>query len=610
MCGIAGFIGNYAVQKDHIESCLCALDHRGPDASGHTSFVANKKNITLLHTRLAILDLDERSNQPFKYKDSIVVFNGEIYNYLELKSQLEMMGASFQTSGDTEVVAVALDLWGDEAYSKFEGMWSLAYFNQKTMELSLSRDRFGEKPLYIFENDDGLFFASELNALSKISNQKFEINTNHLKRYLINGYKSLYKTKDTFFNKVSFLDKASLIQIDTLGQKTETLYWDYKKSFQLNPEMTFNQAVQGTKEKLIQSMILRTRSDVPLAFCMSGGIDSNSLIAIAKRELDYDVHGFTLISKDERYEEDELVSQSVKDLNIKHTKIPLETDNFMDNLKDLIRFHGQPISTISYYIHWALVKNVAQHGYKISVSGTAADELFTGYYDHNNLYFYEMKDSPKKLQQAVKYWREGIGSFVRNPFLQDPDLYIDNPDFRDHIYLNNDKFSNFLNESWHEDFHEKSFHSSLLRNRMLNELFEEAIPIILQEDDLNAMSVSIENRSPFLDTELFSHAYSIPSEHLIYKGKTKSVLREAMRGLVPDIILNNDRKVGFNASLEELVDFSSPEIMRFFKEDSLIYEIVNKEQILKLISKKNFSNSYSKFLFNFINAKIFLDQHS
>ena len=145
---------------------------------------------------------------------------------------------------------------------------------------------------------------------------------------------------------------------------------------------------------------------------------------------------------------------------------------------------------------------------------------------------------------------------------------------------------------------------------MLNELFEEAIPIILQEDDLNAMSVSIENRSPFLDTELFSHAYSIPSQHLIHEGKTKAVLREAMRGIVPDIILNNDRKVGFNASLEELIDFSSTETLSFFSEDSAIYSIVNKEKILDLISQSNFKNSYSKFLFNFINAKIFIDQYS
>jgi len=610
MCGIAGFIGNPNIEKDSIESCLASLRHRGPDAEGVISFNAGNKNITLLQTRLAILDLDERSNQPFQYKDSIIVFNGELYNFIELRSQLQQKGISFKTTGDTEVVAAALEYWGENAYSMFEGMWSLAHFNLKNQKLTLSRDRFGEKPLYIFEDPSGIYFASELNALSKICNKKFEININHLKRYLINGYKSLYKTRDTFFNKVNYLEKASLLSIDSFGKKEAKLYWDYRNSYSENSDMTFDQAVSGTKEKLINSMILRTRSDVPLAFCMSGGIDSNSLIAIAKRELNYDVHGFTLISKDKRYEEDELVSKSVKDLGIKHTKIPLETDNFINNLRDLILSHGQPISTISYYIHWALVKNVAKNGFKISISGTAADEFFTGYYDHNNLYFHALKDSPRKLKEAVEYWRRGIGSFVRNPFLQDPNLYINNPKFRGHIYLNNDEFSNFLDEPWQEDFYEKSFDDSLLRNRMLNELFEEAIPIILQEDDLNAMSVSIENRSPFLDTELFSHAYSIPSQHLIHKGKTKAVLREAMRGIVPDIILNSDRKVGFNASLEELIDFSSAETLSFFNEDSAIYSVVNKEKILNLISQSDFKNSYSKFLFNFINAKIFIDQYS
>jgi asparagine synthase (glutamine-hydrolysing) len=610
MCGIAGYIGKKPLENKNISSCLTAMHHRGPDANGHQYHSRNACNIHLLHTRLAILDLDNRSAQPFQYQNSLIVFNGEIYNYIEIRTELELLGLSFGTSGDTEVVAAALETWGDDAYLKFEGMWAMAHLNLSSMTLTLSRDRFGEKPFYIFEDEGGLYFSSEINSLSAIADKKFKVNQNHLKRYLVNGYKALHKTKETFFHEISSLEKASLMQIDINFHKTKKLYWDFQNSLNIEHDMSFAEAVDGTRDRLIQSMSLRTRSDVPLAFCMSGGIDSNSLISIAKRELGYDVHGFTLMSKDQRYEEDELVEKSVRELGIQHTKIPLDTRNFLQNLQELVAKHGQPISTISYYIHWNLVKEVSSNGYKISISGTAADELFTGYYDHNNLYFYEFKDSSKDLNIAISYWKKGIGSFVRNPFLQDPYLYINNPEFRDHIFLNNDLFSDYLKDSWQENFNEKGFHSSLLRNRMLNELFEEAIPIILQEDDLNAMSVSIENRSPFLDSDLFSHAYSIPTHHLISKGKTKSVLREAMRGIVPDFILDNDRKVGFNASLEELMDFSSQETKEFFDQESSIYEIVKKEKIMELISKKDLPNSFSKFLFNFINAKIFLDQQN
>lgn len=608
MCGIAGFIGPGSIDSLSVSNCLDSMHHRGPDANGCKIFTHNNHKIALLHTRLAILDLDNRSAQPFRYQNSMIIFNGEIYNFIEIRAELEVHGFSFKTTGDTEVVAAAIDFWGDDAYSKFEGMWAMAHLDLESMNLTLSRDKFGEKPFYIYENEKGLYFSSEINSLRKLANKSFEVNFNHLKRYLVNGYKSLFKTSETFFQGVKCLEKASLLKIDSNLSKSHFLFWDFTNSYEENKDMSYRDAVSGTRDKLIQSMNIRTRSDVPLAFCMSGGIDSNSLISIAKRELDYDVHGFTLISADQRYEEDMLVEKSVKDLGIQHTKIPLDTNNFLNNLRELIDCHGQPVSTISYYIHWDLVKNVAKNGYKISISGTAADELFTGYYDHNNLYFNEFKNSSQELDEAINYWKNGIGSFVRNPFLKDPFLYINNSNFRKHIYLNNDLFSEFLIDGWYEEFYERKFHKNLLRNRMLNELFEEAIPVILLEDDLNAMSVSIENRSPFLDTDLFSHAYSVPSKFLINKGKTKSILREAMRGIVPDFILDNDRKVGFNASLSELLDFSSSETLDFFKKDSKIYEIVNKEKILNLIKQDELPNSFSKFLFNFINAKIFLEQ--
>ena len=173
--------------------------------------------------------------------------------------------------------------------------------------------------------------------------------------------------------------------------------------------------------------------------------------------------------------------------------------------------------------------------------------------------------------------------------------------------MHNDLFASCLKERWKESFVETNFTESLLRNRMLNEMFAETVPVILHEDDLNAMYFSMENRSPFLDSSLFDLAYTIPSQFLIKDGRAKAVLRDAMQGIVPDIILKERRKVGFNAPILDLLDLNDPDVKGYLLDDSKIYNLVKKENIEKILKQEHFTNSASKFLFNFLNAKIFLE---
>ena len=196
---------------------------------------------------------------------------------------------------------------------------------------------------------------------------------------------------------------------------------------------------------------------------------------------------------------------------------------------------------------------------------------------------------------------------MRNPYLKDPELYIKDPGFRDHLFLQNDLFATYLKKDWMESYTENNYVSSLLRNRMLNELFEETVPVILHEDDLNSMSVSIENRSPFLDRRLFDLAYSIPSRYLIQDARAKAVLRDAMRGIVPDSILDERRKVGFNAPIKDLLDIYDPKTREYLLDDGPVYNLVNKDKIELLLQHEELPNSESKFLFNFINMKIFME---
>lgn len=256
------------------------------------------------------------------------------------------------------------------------------------------------------------------------------------------------------------------------------------------------------------------------------------------------------------------------------------------------------------------MKSIAGKDYSISVSGTGADELLSGYYDHHNLYLYEMRDDPS-FNNSLAGWKKHIAPIVRNPHLQNPKLYFENPGFREHIYFESSEFKKYLkNHEWDEGFNETDYSNDILRNRMLNELFHEGVPVILHEDDLNAMYYSLENRSPFLDRGLFEHCYSIPTNHLVRNGFAKVVLRDAMKDIVPHQILWNPRKVGFNANILSLLDLENKEFRNSLLNDSPIFEHVKKDKIESLLKKKEFPNSLSKFLFSFISCKAFIEAYS
>ena len=583
------------------------MNHRGPDYAAYREWI-NKGgwNAYMLHTRLSIIDLDPRANQPFNINKKWITLNGELYNYLERREELIDKGLIFKTTSDTEVLLRAIDHVGWDVLDRCEGMWAFAVYDESDGSLSLCRDRFGEKPLYLYRTENGLYFGSEVKFIVALLGHNLEVNYDHLFRYLVNGYKALYKGHNTFFRGLTELPSASLLHIAQGGTEKQQCYWEL--SYKPREEMTYEVAIEGVRKRLIHAVDIRLRADVPLAFCMSGGVDSNSLISIAKRKFNYDVQGFTIVNTDARYEEQDMVESAVTELKIRHTPIPVNTKDFLKKLRSLVREHDAPVYTITYYAHWLLMESIAAHGYRISVSGTAADELFTGYYDHHLMFFDAVKDNTELLKNAQNAWTHHVKPLVRNPFLSNPDLFVNNPAFRDHIFLDADDFRQCLVSDWFEPFDEMKYCDNLLRNRMMNELFCENIPVILHEDDLNAMFFSIENRSPFLDRDLVEFCYTIPSHLLIRNGAAKAILRDAMRGIVPDKILDNRRKVGFNAPIFSFLDVNNPEVRKELLQDSLIFNYVKREKIEEIINKSFLPNSESKFLFYFINCKIFLEE--
>lgn len=605
MCGIAGYIGKKSLKESAIAFTLALMKQRGPDIQKYQLLDEGSFSVALLHSRLSIIDLDQRSSQPFSIGNATIIFNGEIYNYLELKAELLKKEIKLNTDSDTEVLLHYYIIYGEKCVDYFEGMWAFAIYDRKEKKLFLSRDRFSEKPLYYHESKEGFYFGSETKFLKSLTGKKFEVNERHLLRYLVNGHKSLYKVNETFYKEIFELPFASNLSIGSTLVKKQTKYW--RPSF--NPQkMSMGYAIEGVRKRLIESVKLRLRSDVPLAFCLSGGVDSASLVSIAAKKFNYNVATFSIIDEDERYDEEDLIQATIDDVGCKSTKIKLspKEDN-LTRLKDLIAYHDAPVATISYFVHSLLSEAISKNGYRIAISGTSADEIFTGYYDHFNLHLYEMRNTPD-YDNYLKDWTEFPAKYVRHPYFQKASLYFENPSLREHIYLNNREFASMLKKDFMEPFTEEPYCDSLLRKRMLNELFHEVVRVILHEDDLNSMKYSIENRSPFLDKNLIEFAYSIPNEHLIKNGYAKYILREAMKGILNDKVRLTREKKGFNADIKSIIDFQDSASRAFLLDESPVFKIVNKEKIETLFAMAEFPNSYKKFLFNFINVKIFLEQ--
>ena len=604
MCGIAGYFGRKPPNEGAIDKTLSLMKNRGPDHQAYKSFSFKDIQVCLLHSRLSIIDLDSRSNQPFTIGNKTIVYNGEIYNYVELRKALIDRGIELKTQSDTEVLLHYYSLYGEKCVQHFEGMWAFAIFDLDLELLFLSRDRFAEKPLYYIDFSDGFYFGSEIKFIMSLIGGSLKVNYQHMLRHLVNGYKALYKKNETYYEGVRELKYAENLILSYKGAERQYRYWE--PSFEIDESMTLEDAIQGSRDLLIESMRIRMRSDVPLAFCLSGGVDSASLVSLACKEFNAKLETFSIVDSDERYNEEGNIMATVDDTECSHNLLKIPMENSLERLRNLIIYHDAPVATISYYVHSLISKAMKSAGYRVSFSGTSADELFTGYYDHYILHLNEVRNR-HDYGNYLSDWRKYVGKYVRNPVLKNPDLYYNNSNYRNHVYDGSEEIKGYLMKPFVEPYNEHHFTKSILRNRMMNELFHEATPVILHEDDLNSMCCSIENRSPYLDTRLLKFANSIPVQHLIYKGYGKYILRESMKGILNEQVRLDRRKKGFNASINSMINLQDVDVRSYLLDSkALIFEFINRDKMEKLLDRFPVPNYYSKFIFNFINARIFL----
>lgn len=607
MCGIAGYVGARLPERHRIDACLALMGRRGPDHVAFRTWTpAPDRQVLLLHSRLGIVDLNPRANQPMRVGAKWIAANAELYNYRELRGELEAAGRTFTTVSDVETLLHAVDEWGWTVLDRCEGMWAFAVYDEAEDALVLGRDRFGEKPLLLHRDRGSLYFGSELKFITALAGRRPAPNMTQVRRYLVNGFRSLYKSGETFHEAVEELPAATLLRIEGAAPEKRETYWAPR--FAPDTAMAYDEAVEGVRRRLCRAVELRLRADVPVAFCLSGGVDSNAVAGVARRVLGYDAEAFTVLVDDPRYDERAAVDAAVAALGLRHHYVRPERAGFLERLRELVQQHDGPVSTISYYAHWHVMAAVHAAGYRVAVSGTGGDELFAGYYDHHLAYLAELRHDPTAQAAAREAWRARVMPLVRTPALRDAELFVAHPEFRDHLYLDGGRFARFLTGPWGEAFAERAFCADLLRNRMLNELCHEVVPVILHDDDLNAMYFSVENRAPFLDRDLVEFAYRIPTRWLVRDGFGKAVLRDAVRGIVPDAIVDNPRKVGFNAPVEELLDVANPAVRAEVLKDGPVFDLVDRESLKALLEQPAFDNGESKFLFSVLNAKVFLEE--
>jgi len=616
MCGIAGYIGTKIINNNLINKSLDLLHNRGPDFKDVKKYSINSKkykNILFLHTRLSIIDLEQRSSQPFEDGNYSVIFNGEIYNYLEIKKDLILKGFKFHTTSDTEVLLKSYIVYGIDFLKKLEGMWSFAIWDKKNGKLILSRDRFGEKPLFYSKQNDGIYFSSDIRVIRCLSEKNYEYNISRLTKGIVCGYKSLYKNdSETFYKEISQIPQASYVEIKNDLELRVNRYWAVKKkkiNFKKDSEL-----IENARDLLFNSIKIRLRSDVPLAFCLSGGIDSGALVSVAAKKFNIKVNSFSILDNaDFRYNEKKNIDKVVRDISSNHHEININdiqnNSNNVERIKKLIEYKSGPIPTITYFLHSFLSENISKNSFKVAMSGTAADEIYTGYYDHHLQYLYDNRNK-KEFNLYKNNFEKLVKPLIRNSYLKKFNLYINNSHFRKHIYDNSENFSKLLKKDVKIDlsFSEIKFTSQLFKNRSLNELFHETTPVILNEDDTNSMYYSIENRSPFLDSNLFDFLYSIPTVKLIQNGYAKFILRESVKNYLHEDVRMDRIKKGFNASIKSIFDFSDKKFIdEILNKNSKIFEIFDIKKVEKIFLKDINLNHYTKFIFSFINAKFFLD---
>ncbi len=588
MCGIFGIwnLDHAPVDPGVIRRATNTLRHRGPDDEGYlivdttsgsweerrgqdtvgalrmpdlVETTGHTGDLVFGFRRLAILDLSPAGHQPMSDADGSlwIVYNGEIYNYIELRQELTAKGHRFHSGSDTEVILAAYAEWGEACSTRFNGMWAFALWDARRRQLFCSRDRFGIKPFYYLWDGERFAFGSEIKSLFHLPGMVRRANDPIVYDYLSAGM--LDHTDETFFVGIRQLAPAHTLIVRD-GEIHLRRYWDLPSS--PNPSLSSIDYTKEFYDLFEDSIRLHLRSDVPIGTCLSGGLDSSSILCVANRLL-FDGSGtkpeivgvrqktFSSCFEDARYDERQYIEQVLAATGAEQNYTFPDPQHLIEELPLLIWHQDEPFGSTSIYAQWCVMRLAAARGIKVLLDGQGGDELLAGYHGYFDYFWASLM---RQGRLGVLWHELGAyhGLFGRPPFwslVRAMRPFAPMPLIKlarrlrngGSLGLNVDFARTFGHRTW--DYVNRG--GDAFYGYLRAALTQSSLPALLHYEDRNAMAHSIEARVPFLDHRLVEYVFSLPAEQKIQDGYTKTVMRHAMQGVLPDAIRLRTDKMGF-----------------------------------------------------------------
>lgn len=559
MCGVFGFFSEKEKSFESLFEAVSLQKHRGPDDFGvsvidinitsyaHSSSMSEIKvayaeipdeikiSKCLFHQRLSILDLSHLSHQPITKDNITLTYNGEIFNFIELREELEGLGHTFSTSGDTEVVLTAICEWGDEAFSKFNGMWAIIYYDKLQNSVTLSRDRFGIKPLYYSFIDNELIIASEIKPIKRLL-KTVSVNSKQLDYFISSCV--INSDENTLINEIKSLEEGSIKKIHLSNYSIfDKKFWNLPTDHDNND--TQEEICNKVESFLLDSISLRLRADVPLGMLISGGLDSSVIAGIATKDFNTKILAYNADFADARFSEKKnilLNSENNPLLTIKF--LYPESNHINEQISKIIHAQEIPFRSLSVFCQYFIYREISMDkNLKVVLNGQGSDEIFGGYTNHYFFLLWEhlLKFKISSFLNILVFLKEhrGFSIFkIIKSLLNTLALR-----FNIKFYL-----SRFLTLKYPK----LNYNSLSLRAALSSNVKTSYLKELLHYEDRNSMNFSIESRLPFMDYRLVQYAFSCSAESLINSsGMNKAPLRStAVDRIHPDIIYRKD-KMGF-----------------------------------------------------------------
>ena len=610
MCGIAGYFNLDTGSEKLLKVMNTAQAHRGPDGDGYYS----DGPVGLAHVRLAIID---RSHgvQPLyaENKSLVIVYNGEVYNYLDLREQLKALGRTFKTNSDTEVILQAYAEWGVAAFDKFNGMFALAIYDKRDQKLILARDHFGIKPLYIARPQKGqLIFASEIKTLLATGEVAKKPNDRTIYRYL--RFRIHEDSDQTFFDGITKLMPGEVLEITKNGEKRSsytTLKADLKRLASENNPYDARAAAEY-RTRLMESVRIRLQSEVAVGTSFSGGLDSSTVVAVINELMREDKDStksvgtrqntFSAIFPGSQNDEEKYVDSLLEKVGESVTahKIKPDADVFVKDLEDFIRTQEEPLISTGPYAQYKVMQEATNH-VTVLLDGQGADETMAGYIPYYFVYLRQLKARGEwgKLASEII---SGSDIFYRFAKVNLRERILRKAPVRVAGLLRKDFKKTYADEKF-------TTTSDNLKLRLLEDTFAHSLPSLLRYEDKNTMRFSLEGRVPFLDKDVLKYLFALDDESIIKGGWNKRILRDATHDLLPPMINRRRNKIGFTTPEYEWFMRLKNRFYGIFLSESFVGRPYwDAEEIAKAFEGfiKGKNDSSSLLYWRFINVELWL----